>query len=272
MANENIEKRGRRPQLEQAEQAEIKEQEQVKAPEAPEAPEMPEEAVRMTGDVLVVIPHTSTDEHLRLAIAGIRKHFKVDAHIVVYGDVEGEVDAEVMSPGEGPVNAISATKAALSKYYGEHYVILASDTQFAVNDFDMFDVAFLKQRKRVSDSDAARRTREVLSAKGLPVRNFDCGLPVLLDVDKLDKIQAEYDLANNDYVLEDLYFNTCYPTRIPFTLDINTDNLKCGVYRGNPRTEFIDRAFKEKIWISISPEGWVPYLEKLIKEHYEEIR
>ena len=71
------------------------------------------------------------------------------------------------------------------------------------------------------------------------------------------------------YVMEDLYYNIYYPTRIPLQMNIDFDNLKCGVYRANPRLEYLKRALHKQIWIQNSPPGWIPPLEQLLKEHYQ---
>lgn len=58
-----------------------------------------------------------------------------------------------------------------------------------------------------------------------------------------------------DYVTEDLYFNIYYKDRIPFQLNKETDNLKCGIYEKNFPIDKLKQAFKSKIWITNSPVG-----------------
>lgn len=59
---------------------------------------------------------------------------------------------------------------------------------------------------------------------------------------------------------EDLYYNTVYKDRLPFQLDRWRDNLKLGIYTKDPDPAELGRAFFHKIWITNSPEGWVPEL------------
>ena len=113
-----------------------------------------------------------------------------------------------------------------------------------------------------------RKTKEFLQKNGYPVRNFVTHLPIWFDWDKLEEMFDKYDMDNNSYIVEDLYFNIYYPTRIPAPLHIDHDNFKCGVYRPNPRIEYIKRAFKEKIWIQNSVEGWIPALEAMLAKYY----
>ena len=58
-----------------------------------------------------------------------------------------------------------------------------------------------------------------------------------------------------DYVTEDLYFNIYYKDRIPFQLNKEIDNLKCGIYEKNFSIDKLKQAFKSKIWITNSPIG-----------------
>ena len=58
-----------------------------------------------------------------------------------------------------------------------------------------------------------------------------------------------------DYITEDLYFNIYYKDRIPFQLNKETDNLKCGIYEKNFSIDKLKQAFKSKIWITNSPVG-----------------
>ena len=113
-----------------------------------------------------------------------------------------------------------------------------------------------------------RKTKERLQKEGYPVRNFVTHLPIWFEWDKLEEMFDRFDMDNNSYILEDLYFNIYYSTRIPAPLHIDHDNFKCGVYRPNPRIEYIKRAFKEKIWIQNSVEGWIPALEKMLQDYY----
>ena len=75
-------------------------------------------------------------------------------------------------------------------------------------------------------------------------------------------------MINNSYVIEDLYYNIYYKDRIPFRLNYEHDNLKCGIYKSDFSTEELKKAFNNKIWITNSPIGWIPDLPKLLEQHY----
>ena len=75
-------------------------------------------------------------------------------------------------------------------------------------------------------------------------------------------------MEHNSYIFEDLYFNIFFSDRVPAQLHIDYDNFKCGVYRANPRINYIEKAFKDKIWIQNSVEGWIPELDKMLSDYY----
>ena len=75
-------------------------------------------------------------------------------------------------------------------------------------------------------------------------------------------------MLHNSYTIEDLYYNIYFKDRIPFQLNKETDNLKCGIYEKTFPIDKLRQAFKSKIWITNSPVGWIPELPKLLEEHY----
>ena len=54
-------------------------------------------------------------------------------------------------------------------------------------------------------------------------------------------------MYNIDYIIEDLYFNIFYKDRVPFQLNKESDNIKCGVYQSDFPLEKLQKAFKTKI-------------------------
>ena len=75
-------------------------------------------------------------------------------------------------------------------------------------------------------------------------------------------------MDEKSHVMEDLYYNTFFRDRIPFQLDREKDNLKYGVYTTYPNLDELRRAFKTKIWITNSPDGFVLHLRELLEQHY----
>ena len=243
--------------------------------------------------VLVVIPFLAKEaqgRELEYAVAGWRKHFKEDYLIVVVGDHHPVVDSGediffIDCPRVTPVpgeytchlDHVKKFRKVMEVFPEAKGFVYTCDDMYAVNDFDLVDVKFLKVRENDIKADINSqnewsrnnaKTKRVLIGEGLPVRNFVCHLPVYYECDKLLKIYDKYDCDHNSYVVEQLYFNTYFGSRIPLVLDIDYDNLLCGVRRSNPRVWYIEEAMKRKIWLQNSIEGWIPAFEDILRKHY----
>ena len=247
-----------------------------------------------TKKYLVVIPYlpsAAQGRELEYAIAGWRKHFKEDYIIVVVGENLPAIDAEDVvcleskrvgaTPGQWRqhvdyVKCFRAVRDAFPEYEG---FIFVADDCYAVNDFDIADVKFLKMLAPEMDfnpesTNGWRRdkakTKAALIAAGLPTRNFTTHLPYWFDWDKIETLWDRYDMDHQSYVIEDLYYNTYCADRKPFQLNADTDNLKCGVYdKSNETLERLRQAPSQKIWITNSPDGWCADLEVLLQIHYK---
>lgn len=256
--------------------------------------DMEESKISNKDRILVVIPYCSQGaqgRELEYAVAGWRKHFKENYLIVIAGEYHpivetGDdivcVESVRVEPKEGMyrqhLDYVSCFRKVHKQFPDSKGFIFVADDVYAVNDFDMVDVMFLKQKASNLDDfnpdstnkwkvDKAR-TRELLKREGYPTRNFTTHLPQYFEWDKIEKLWDKYDMDNVSYVIEDLYYNIYYPTRIPLQIHIDHDNVKCGVYRSNPCLEYISNAFRDKIWLQNSPEGWIEELEKALMKHY----
>lgn len=243
--------------------------------------------------VLVVIPYCSEGaqgRELEYAVAGWRRHFKEDFLIVVAGEDHpvtktGDdiicIPSERVPEKEGQyrqhLDYVSCFKKVREAFPGSKGFVFVADDCYPVNDFDLTDVKFLKQEGsdityEITSTNAWRRdaakTKALLVKEGYPTRNFTTHVPQWYEWDKLEALWKKYKMGEESYVMEDLYFNIYYPTRVPLQLNIDFENLKCGVYRSNPRVEYIERAFREKLWITNSPDGWVPVLDRMLNDYY----
>lgn len=243
---------------------------------------------------LVVIPFFSggaQGREIEYAVAGWRRHFKEKYHIAVVGDYHKVVDTgddityipcpRVDKPAEGNYHAhidlVNKFLTAHKAFPDTKGFIYVADDVYAVNDFDIHDVMYIKQNgSNLNNYTATGRpwfrekakTREILKANGYPTRNFTTHLPVWFEWDKLETIITQFNMTKCSYCIEDMYFNVWFLNRVPLQLHIDFDNLKCGVYRENPRLSYIRDAFKTKIWIQNSVEGWIPILNELLAKYY----
>jgi len=243
---------------------------------------------------LVVIPFFSGGAQGReivYAVEGWRKHFKEPYHIAIVGDKpEGVRDGDDIS--FVPCERVGEVKSGIyrphidiiNKFLKAHEVfpdtkgfIYVADDVYAVNNFDIHDIMTIKQNGddliilpdlNEGWNSEKGRTRDILSRNGYPTKNFTTHLPVWFDWDKLLAMIERFDMTHQSYIIETMYFNIYYPDRVPMQLNIYYDNLKCGVYRPNPRMYIIREAFEKKIWIQNSIQGWIPELDAMLSKYY----
>ena len=266
---------------------------EVKVEAAPAKEEPKKEKIDISGKVLVVIPYLAKEaqgRELEYAVAGWRKHFKENYLIVLVGDHHPVADSGddiyfINCPRVTPIageytchlDHVKKFRRVMDEFPEAEGFIYTCDDIYAVNDFDLVDVKFLKVREYDIKVNANTinewaqnnaKTKARLIQEGLPVRNYVCHLPVYYECKKLKAIYDRFKCDSNSYVVEQLYFNTYFPRRVPLVLDIDYDNLLCGVRRPNPRVWYIEEALKKKIWLQNSVDGWIPAFENILKKHY----
>lgn len=248
---------------------------------------------------LVIIPYLASaaqGKELEYAVAGWLRHFKCPQHIVIVGEglhkvpawIRAQSNLELLESPRVPeirgqyrqhLDYVSCLQKVHDRYPGTEGFIMVGDDCYAVNDFDLADVQFLKMLEpslggfsEISPNAWRRdkvKTRNALEKAGLPTRNFTTHLPQWFDWKPLEALWKRYRMDSESYVMEDLYYNTVYKDRIPFQLDRWRDNLKLGVYTKDPDPSELGRAFFHKIWITNSPEGWVPELYNRLENYYD---
>lgn len=242
---------------------------------------------------LVVIPYlpsAAQGRELDYAIAGWQKHFKEKHTIVVVGeglpkiDLQGVVciESERVAPIEGQyrqhLDYVSCLRKVRAAFPGTDGCIFVGDDCYAVNDFDISDVKFLKMIAPEIDFEEnspnpwkrdKMKTKKALIAAGLPVGNYTTHIPIWYDWDKLEELWDKYDMEHSSYVVEDLYFNTFFKDRLPYIINPVTDHFKCGLSDNELHTILAMRkAPSWKIWITNTPEGWMEPLDELLRNHY----
>ena len=247
---------------------------------------------RKENEVLVVITYLAKEaqgRELEFAIAGWRRHFKGSPfRIVITGEnlphIEGDditlVESKRVEAREGQYRAhldyVSCLKKVRAAFPDSKGFILVADDCYAVNDFTLDDVKELKCLHGEVDFDpqspnAWRRdkmkTKMLLLRLGYPQRNWTTHLPIWYEWGKIMTMWLNFNMDNESYVIEDLYHNFYFPVSRAVTIG-EDDNYKCGVYTTNPNIERLERAFTEKIWITNSPDGYVPELVTMLENYY----
>lgn len=242
--------------------------------------------------ILVVIPFCSAGaqgRELEYAVAGWRKHFKEDFIIALAGEnhpvtrtgddivcVESERVPYVFGQNRQHCDYVSCLRKVHKAFPDSNGYIMVADDVYPVNDFDFADVRFLKAMPGDIFSVANPfnpwevdkvKTRKALLDAGYPIHNYTTHLPEWYEWDKVEPLWDRFHMDEDSHTIEDLYFNIYFKDRIPFLLN-DDDNLKAGFYGDEVPEEVYDIALKRKIWITNSPEGWVPELEERLKKHY----
>ena len=253
--------------------------------------------ILQTDTIPVVIPYLASQaqgRELEYAVAGWRRHFKHPFQIYIVGDYHPVVntgdDIDFLPiprvddiPGQYRPHLDHVNKFRDFMYlrpFNEGF-IYACDDMYAVNDFGMEEILLPKIIQDDMGGDPSDkngwqrdcfRTRAYCISHGLPVMNWVCHLPVYYNCELLTALYDDLDCDHVSYVVENIYFNKLYKGRKPLKLDIRYDNLKCGVYRPNPDLDVIRKAFDTKIWITNSPKGWIPELDRMLYDYYFGVR
>lgn len=231
-------------------------------------------------EYLVVIPYKASEaqgNELCLALRGWLKHFKERFRIIIVGDYPGDFNRDLSAnvseivhlphkcrTDNPPLDIIAKLQEVIAAYPEYPGLILTNDDIYPVNDFDITEVKLLKSDGLLTDrkstgnlySENRTKTLRMLQDKHLPVHDYGCHTPVYLEATKLLELIEKFNMTEEAYLITSLYFNYFYPNRIPLHLNLEFDNLKAGVYRGNADLVRLREIKFRKIWINNSVSGW----------------
>ena len=152
----------------------------------------------------------------------------------------GESDITVFGGEDTPL--IEALIVALKDETIPEEFVLITEPCVAINPFSMPDLKLLKCKKNGS---------------------FFTGLPVVLERSKLDLSEVE-----TPEELMEVYFVENFEGQVPLRiLDVGPDNLKCGVYRPNPRMDIVKDALVSKKFYCFNEKG-IQALQPILDELY----
>ena len=267
--------------------------------QAPKVAEKPVSEAKKgdTAPILVVIPFLPSEMQgcqIQLAVAGWRQHFKEKFHIVIVGEglsclddhfgssedvtlLESERVAEKAGNYRSHLDYVKCFRAVRERFTEQDGFIFVADDCFAVNDFTLDDVKRLKIHSDDFNGDVnnpyngwqrdAGKTRALLDREHLPHRNFTTHLPMWFDWDKWEEIVSRYDMDNESYVIEALYYNTYHGHDEAVLLNHSTDNIRCWMGNGNISPHDVFLALSNKIWVCCSVNGYSYIVEDLLKKH-----
>lgn len=243
---------------------------------------------------LVVIPYlakAAQGKELFLSVAGWRKHFKCDYHIVIVGDWHPVVDTgddisfincpRVRRPLKGNywahIDHVNKFRTVMDVYPDIDGFIYTCDDIYAVKDFTLSDVKRLKVRCReiigsYGSSNAwvvdNYKTKKRLMKEGLPVMNWVCHLPVWYDCDRLKEIYDRYKCGKKSYVVENLYFNTYHANDDYIVIEEEPNDYQFKIWNSSVTVEKLKEEMEKKVWICNSVRGWNGEFEDILAEHY----
>ena len=242
-------------------------------------------------ETLVVMPYKqsgSQGNEIRITLTGWRKFCQFKYHFVVIGEFDESLKQEfpwvefIYCPSvpkkEGQYNPhldMQNKFKIASRMYSQIYdgFIYMTDDEYAIKPFDLSDITRIyyhnttffgneKCPKSYWNYDKWK-TRQLLDKEGLPHVNYTTHYPCYFEFRKMDEIRKKYNLSEESYVFDDVYFN--YFKHEEPILD---NTIRLGVWNNDIfKNEFQKAVDNPNIkFMCNSVEGWSKELEnELIK-------
>lgn len=250
---------------------------------------------QIKNETLVVLPYKqngSQGNEIRLALKGWRKFCKFKYHFVVIGEFDESLMIEfpwvefIYCPSkekkEGQYNPhldIQNKFKVVANMYSQMYngFIYTTDDEYPVKPFELDDMTRIYYRALdftgIKDQPTSYwnhdkwKTRQLLDKENLPHINYTTHYPCYFEFKKLDEIQKKYNLFNESYVFDDVYFN--YFKHEEPILD---SEIRFGIWN----KKIFDNDFHKAVenpnikFICNSVEGWSKELENELSKIIEE--
>lgn len=184
---------------------------------------------------LVVLPYKQTGaqgKELQLTLKGWRKFCLFDYHFVVIGEFHSFLEEEFpwvefiycpqIPKKEGQYNPhldMQHRMRVVMKKYADTYdgFIWMCDDYYPIKLFELKDIYTVHYHcsSFVGEKDAPTtywnhdkwKTRQLLDKENLPHINYTIHFPCWFDFSKLNEVFDKFNLREESYVLEDIYFN-----------------------------------------------------------------
>lgn len=237
-------------------------------------------------EILVVLPYKqsqSQGNEIKLALSAWKKFCQFKYYFIVIGEFSESLKKEfpwvnfIRKPSitkiEGQYNQhldVQNCMKIIKEKYNKMYdgFIWMSDDFYAIKNFDLKDITKIYKHSVmfIGNENAPTsywshdkwKTRQLLDKENLPHINYTTHYPCYFDFKKINEIWDRFDMANESYVLEDIYFNY-FPHKEP----ILDSTIRLGVWN----KEIFDNEFQNAIYnpnikfVCNSVEGWSRELE-----------
>lgn len=237
-------------------------------------------------ETLVVMPYKQSGaqgNEIKIALTGWRKFCQFKYHFIVIGEFDESLKQEF--PWVEFIYCQSIPKKeyqynqhldvlnnfnVVSKMYSQIYdgFIWMVDDNYAIKPFNLDDITTVHHHNTtfIGNEKAPKtfwnydkwKTRQLLDKEGLPHYNYTIHYPCYFEFNKLKEIWDKYNMMNESYVLEDIYFN--YFTHDEPILD---NEIRLGIWNKDIfKREFHNAVDNPNIkFMCNSVEGWSKELE-----------
>ena len=240
---------------------------------------------------LVVLPYkqdNSQGNEIRLSLKGWKKFCKFKYQFIVIGEFDDKLKEEFpwvtflkykSSPKKedqyNPHLDINNKFNIIYKKYGNAYdgFIYMTDDEYAVKQFDFNDIEkiYYHSKEFIGDQKAPTsywrhdkwKTRQLLDRENLPHINYTTHYPCYFEFKKFKEIQDKFNLLEESYVFDDVYFNY-YKHEEP----IKDDEIRLGIWNKKIFEEEFQKALDNPNikFCCNSVEGWSKELEKELEK------
>lgn len=240
--------------------------------------------------ILVVLPYKqsgSQGTELEIALSLWRKNCTFDYHFIVIGEYDEAlkqkfdwvqfIPYQSKEKVEGQYNAhldMVNKMATVAQLYKDKYkgFIWMVDDNYAIKPFTIEDIITIHYHSAVFHGEPNKptyywnhnkwKTRQLLDREQLPHYNYTTHYPCYFEFDKLQEIWDKYNILNESYVLEDIYFN--YFKHEPPVLD---STIRLGIWNYAIFKNVFEQALNNPNikFMCNSVEGWSKELEYKLK-------
>lgn len=240
-------------------------------------------------ETLVVLPYVqskSQGTELRLALTGWRKHCTFPYHFVVIGEFNADlckefpwvefISAPILPRVSGQYNPHLDIRNKFEityqrfhdRYPGFIYMV---DDNYAIRPFTKFDI-FQTHYLNPSFSGVEKlptyfwkhdkwKTRQLLDANNLPHINYTTHFPCYFNFNNLTLIWDRFEMRNESYVPEDIYFNV-----FNVSTPVPVSPIRYGIWGPKQMGEPLEAAIANPNikFLCNSVEGWSSELERIL--------
>ncbi len=242
-------------------------------------------------EILVVIPYKqskSQGNEIKLSLNTWKKFCKFKYHFIVIGEFNEQLKDEFpwvefikcqsIQKIEGQYNPhldINNKFNIIYKKYGNAYdrFIYMTDDEYAIKPFNLEDIEkiYYHSSNFIGRQDQPTsywnhdkwKTKQLLIKENLPTINYTTHYPCFFEFKKFNEIQKKFNMLNESYVFDDIYFN--YFKHEEPILD---NEIRLGIWN----KKIFDNEFQKAIenpnikFVCNSVEGWSKELENELEK------